>query len=263
MKVSDYIRHLQSIEEYSFSLNEIISNSSKNTLAIKREISRLIEKKQILNLRKGFYLIIPPRYSNLNKLPIQLYSEKLFTYLNRRYYIGLYSAAKVHGASHQQTQRDYFIIETPKLNSIRKNSFDIQFYTCRNWPENNINQKKSDAGFYQVSSPALTFIDLIHHHSKIGGINRMLAILEELMEEITEEDVRQLLAWYNNKSTLQRAGFLWEELHGSGAVADLFFEKINKEQFYPVLLSMSKSSKPGSVKNRWKIDVNIKLESDL
>ena len=263
MTASEYIRQLLSVEEYSFSLEEIIDNSSKDTVAIKRELSRLIGKREILNLRKGFYLIIPPRYTSATKLPIQLYAEKLFQYLHRRYYIGLYTAAKIHGAGHQQPQRDYLIIEPPKLNDINKGSLQVQFYTSSNWPINNIEQKKSDAGIYRVSSPALTFIDLIHHHTKIGGLNRVLASLEELTETISEADIKSLTTWYNQKSTLQRAGYLLEEHLQLPSISDILFEKLTHGDFYPVLLSPTKNQKPGSVNNRWKIDMNIKLEGDL
>jgi predicted metalloprotease len=61
LTVSEYIKQLQSFEEYSFSIEEVIENASKDSIAVKREISRLTEKKEILNLRKGFYLIIPPQ----------------------------------------------------------------------------------------------------------------------------------------------------------------------------------------------------------
>lgn len=263
LTVSEYTRQLLSFEEYSFSLEEVTAKSSKDTTAVRRELNRLIEKKEIVNLRKGFYLIIPPRYSNSQKLPLQLYSEKLFKYLKRKYYIGLYSAAKIHGASHQQTQRDYLIIETPKLNAIKKKNFDIQFHTTGNWPKNNIEKKKSDAGIYKVASPALTFIDLIHHHTKLGGLNRMLASLEELTEELIEQDIKSLLDWYDNKSSLQRTGFLLEELLGSNSFSDMIFEKLKQQSFYPILLSPKKNEKPGSVDNRWKIDVNLMLDSDL
>ncbi len=263
MTVLEYTRQLLSFEEYSFSLEEVLENSSKEATAVRRELSRLIEKKEIVNLRKGFYLIIPPRYSNSQKLPLQLYAEKLFKYLNRKYYIGLYSAAKIHGASHQQTQRDYLIIETPKLNAIKKKSFDIQFNTTGNWPKNNIEKKKSDAGIYHVAAPALTFIDLIHHHTKVGGLNRMYASLEELTEELNEQDIQSLLDWYDNKSTMQRAGFLMEELLGSNSFSDIIFQKLKQQPFYPILLTPRKNEKPGSVDNRWKIDVNLMLESDL
>ncbi len=259
----EYIKYLQSIEEYSFSLEEITEKTSKESVAIKRELSRLIEKKEILNLRRGFYLIIPPRYSSFEKLPIQLYTKKLFQYLERKYYVGLFTAAKIHGASHQQLQRDYLIIESPMLNDIKKKSFDIHFSTSSNWPENNIEIRKSDAGEYKVSSPALTFIDLIHYHPKIGGLNRMLAPLAELTEEINEHDLSLLASWYNHRSTLQRVGFIFEELSGESPFTDIIYEKLDQDPFYPVLLSPKKNQKPGSANNRWKIDVNLKMENDL
>jgi len=241
----------------------VLENSSKNATAVRRELNRLIRNKEIINLRKGFYLIIPPRYAKSQKLPMPLYVDKLFKCLERNYYIGLYSAAKIHGASHQQTQRDYLIIETPKLNTIKKSNFDIQFLTTGNWPRNNIQEKRSDAGIYKVASPALTFMDLIHHHSKIGGLNRMLASLQELTEELTEYDILSLLDWYDNKSYMQRAGFLLEELLGLNSYSDMIFQKLRQLSFYPILLSPKKNDKPGSVDNRWKVDVNIILESDL
>lgn len=263
LTVSEYIKQLLSYEEYSFSLNEVIENSFKDDTAVKRELSRLIDKKEIVNLRKGFYLIIPPRYSHSQKLPLQLYADKLFKYLQRNYYIGLYSAAKIHGASHQQTQLDYLIIETPKLNDIRKKNFEIHFHSTGNWPKYNIEEKKSDAGIFKVASPALTLVDLIHYHTKIGGLNRMLASLEELTEELLEQDIQSLLEWYDNKSTLQRTGFLLEELLGSNSFSHLIFQKLKQQPFYPILLSPKMNEKPGSVDNRWKIDVNLILESDL
>ncbi len=263
LTVSEYIKQLLSFEEYSFSLEEVIHHSSKDSIAVRREISRLIEKKEVINLRKGFYLIIPPRYSKSEKLPIQLYAEKLFKYLDRKYYIGLYAAAKIHGASHQQSQRDYVIIETPKLNTVKKKSFDIQFYTTSVWPKKNIEIKQSDAGEYKTSSPALTFIDLIHHHTKLGGLNRMLASLEELSEEINETDITALINWYSHKSTLQRTGFLLEELLGENDLSNIIYKKLKQHSFFPVLLSPKKMQKPGAVNNKWKIDVNINLESDL
>ena len=124
--------------------------------------------------------------------------------------MALFSAAKFHGASHQQIQTDYIITEKPKYKNISKKAFDIRFFTTSNWTGKNIQLKKSEAGIYKVSSPALTIVDLIHHQTKLGGINRMLSVIEELSEELTKSDLAELLDWYPNKSALQRFGFLLE-----------------------------------------------------
>lgn len=263
MTVADYIKQCLSVEEYSFSLNELQAKLDKSETSIKSELSRLIEKKSIVNLRKGFYLIIPPRYSKQGQVPIQLYIEKLFKYLNRNYYLGFYSAAKFHGASHQQTQRDYLMTEKPKLNDIKKNTFDIRFFTTSKWSNKNLLDKKSDAGVFKISSPALTAVDLIHHQTKLGGLNRMLAILEELTEEINQNDIAELLTWYPHKSTLQRFGYLLEEVEADKNLSNQIKKHLKKSRFFPVLLSPKTGQKPGAVDNFWKVAINIKLESDL
>ncbi len=263
MTISNYIKQLLSCEEYSFSLDELLKETDKSEISVKRKLSRLIEKQQIVNLRKGFYLIITPRYSSVQKLPIQLYCEKLFKYLNRNYYLGFYSAAKIHGASHQQAQRDYVMTEKPKFIDIAKKAFDIRFFTTSNWSDINIQIKKADAGTYKVSSPTLTIVDLIHYQTKLGGINRVLATIEELIEEIQEQDLVELLSWYPHKSTLQRLGFFLEEFEADEIYQEKILLHIKLNKYYPVLLSPKSNQKPGAVDNKWKVDVNVKLESDL
>lgn len=263
MNAKEYIKYLLSIETYSFSLNEIAKETTGSSNSLKFELLRLSEKGEIVNLRKGFYLIITPRYSSARKLPIQLYCEKLFNHLNRNYYVGLFSAAKFHGASHQQIQRDYLITEKPKLNDISKNTLDIRFFTATKWVDKNIQEKKSDAGIFKISSPALTIVDLIHHQTKLGGINRMLATIEELTEELTESDLAELISWYPNKSTLQRFGFLLEVLGVKEEYQEMIYAELKAKNFFPVLLSPKSKEKPGAVDNKWKVDVNVKLESDL
>lgn len=260
MRAKDYIKYLLSIESYSFSLEEIINNTESEGTSLKFELARLVEKKELVNLRKGFYLIIPPRYSKQVQLPIQLYVDKLFKSVNRNYYLCHYSAAKFHGASHQQSQRDYVMTGRPKLNDIKK--IDIQFYTATRWPSNNIIERKSDAGIFKISSPALTIADLIHHQNKLGGINRMLAIIEELSEEITNTDLTDLLTWYPHRSTLQRIGFILERLQ-TNIDHDSILETLKTGPYFPVLLSPNGTQKPGLVDNKWKVVVNVKLESDL
>ncbi len=263
LRIKEYIKRLLSVEEYSFSIDEVRKETGKTDISIQRELTRLSEKGEIVNLRKGFYLIITPRYSSSLKLPIQLYCEKLFKHLDKNYYLGLFTAARFHGASHQQIQRDYLISERPKLKDISKRAFDIRFFTTNNWLDKNIQLKKSDAGFFKVSSPALTIVDLIHYQTKLGGISRMLATLEELSEELNNNDLKELLDWYPNKSTLQRFGFLLEQFGLHEDFQEMIFKTLNNRKFYPILLSPKSKEKAGAVCNRWKVDENIKLENDI
>ena len=54
-----------------------------------------------------------------------------------------------------------------------------------------------------------------------------------------------------------------EELEVREDITKYTWGKLEQESFYPVLLSPKKGMKPGSTGNRWKVDVNIKLENDI
>ncbi len=294
MKITNYINKLQSYEEYSFSLEEIMlaiinpanENNDNYTTElykrklsqVKKEIARLVTKKQIVNLRKGFYLIIPPRYSQQGgRLPIQLYIEKLFSkYLKRDYYLGYFTAAKFFGASHQQIQMDYVVSTPPTILNIR-NSIDLNFYSVskKKWPKKNIINRKSDAGYFKISSPVLTAVDLIHYQSKLGGLNRIVTTLEELAEEIDLKDLQELLTWYPCKSTLQRLGYFLEvQFNFKNEVVDFLYSyltktiKISSVKLNNTADSLNQDKMKTMMmikknKNKWKVKVNIKIESDL
>jgi predicted transcriptional regulator of viral defense system len=75
--------------------------------------------------------------------------------------------------------------------------------------------------------------------------------------------MEKLLEWYPNKSTLQRVGFLLEEIEIRKDFPDLIFNNLKTNKFFPVLLSPKSNEKAGAVYNKWKVDVNVKIESDL
>lgn len=263
MTVAEYIKKLLSVEEYAFSMEELLRETDKGQTAILRELARLIEKKEVFNLRQNFCVILTPRYSSFGKLPINLYIHKLFGYIGRSYYLSFYSAAKFYGASHQQIQRDYVMTQAPKPLNIQKPPFDIRFLTTSAWPKKNIFLEKSDAGIYHISSPALTLADLVHYQNKLGGLNRMLSMVEELLEAITQDDFNDLLSWYNQKATLQRLGFLISEIDAGNILCDQIFKNLAKQKIHAVLLQPNTKQRPGAVNNKWKVHVNLKLESDL
>lgn len=263
MSLSDFIKERLSFEEYAFTWDELVQGTSgKSEPLIRSDLYYAVGNGDVVSLRHKFYLIIPPRYSHSGKLPIELYIDKLFSFLNRKYYLGLYSAARYNGASHQQIQKEYILHDKSPLLSVSKGTNKLNFFTVSKWPEKNILTHKGDAGMFKISSPALTAVDILYHQSKIGGLNRTLSILEELVEEVNLSDVKDLLSWYSQRSVLQRFGFLLNEYDSNSKPAELIYNHLKLQKFYPVLLSPKSNQKAGAVNNRWKVDVNIKMEID-
>ena len=261
--VAEFVRKCLSYEQYAFSWDELKPEVPKSDIALRHELLRLSRKEEVITLRRGFYLILPPRYKAFGKLPLELYAEKLFKFLEKPYYIAFFSAAAFHGASHQQVQQSYLMTKIPNLRDIKKGNTYLNISATSKWPNKNIQQRKSDAGIFNISSPALTAIDLIHYQSKMGGLNRILAVLEELADSMTTEDIQDLLQWYPHTSSIQRLGFLLEEILEKNKLTLPLKDHLKSRNYFPVLLSPDKDSKPGGANNIWKIDANVELESDL
>jgi predicted transcriptional regulator of viral defense system len=184
--------------------------------------------------------------------------------LDKPYYIGLYSAAQIHGAAHQQAQTEYIITQGSRMLDIRKKNVGIDFFLTSNWPNKaNVDMKKSNAGYFNVSDPLLTIVDLIYHQRKIGGINRMLVNIEELLDEVELNKMDSLLQWYPHKSVLQRLGYLIDYISPGSDLLNPLLLYLEKYGYYPILLNTSDKIKPGAVDNRWKVDVNLVLENNV
>ena len=94
-------------------------------------------------------------------------------------------------------------------------------------------------------------------------MSKQFTAIEELADELNHEDLELLVSWYPNKSTLQRVGYLLEILQVQDDITAIIYNKVSETGSYPVLLNHRKGEKSGKTGNRWKVDVNIKLESDL
>ena len=254
--IAVYIAELLSKGIYTFSLEVLRERVSEKDVALSRELSRLVEKKQIINVRKRFYLILPPMHRG--QPPIHCYADNLFRYLDRPYYAGLYTAARCHGGGYLPGHQECIVIQRPALLNIDKQGLNVHFYTTVQWPEKNLLPQVSGGASLLISSLALTMADLIHYQTKLGGVDSISTVFAELSEEVEEKDMADLLSWYPHKSTLQRLGFWLEQNEANPIITDLVFGHLHQQPFYPVLLSPDKFQKAGAVDNRWKVGEDMK-----
>lgn len=262
MNVERFTEELLASGIYSFSKGILLSSVKKSDSAIASEVRKLIRGKKIVKLRNGFYLILPPLYRRTGRLPLEFYVDDFFKSVGFDYYVSLYTASQIHGAGHQKVMQDY-ISAAKKIKHIHNAAASINFFTVTNWPGRNIIKKKSPAGYYNVSDAALTALDLIQHQNVLGGMNRMLANIEELSEEMTVQQIDDLVSWYPNLSNLQRLGFLLDEVSEDSAIGDQLSIRLAERSFYPVLLVPNSIENASYSAGRWKVDVNIKIDSDL
>lgn len=255
--VEEYLTKIQAKGRYLITLSELKEKFDVSEKAILQKIFRLKNKNKLAQVRKEFYVIIPPQYSHRGMVPPTLFINDMMDFLNREYYVGLFSAAALHGAGHQQPMEFQLIIKKPALRSIGNQKLAIRFFTKKEWKQNQIVEKKTEAGYLKVSSPELTAFDLVQYHQRIGGLNRILSILEDLTEAM-KPSLLLRAAKTQKKSNIQRLGFLLDKLERDPLTNSLteLLDKSLKE----IPLSLAHKEKKGRVNEKWKIIENTELD---
>lgn len=258
--LEDYLLSVRAKGRYSVTLKELIAVFPVSIKALHQSLFRVKSKNLIAQIRKGFYVIIPPEYSQQGMLPVYLFADDLMLSLNRDYYFGLFSAAAIHGAGHQQPMGSQIITKIPALRDIRNNKLTINFYTRSKWNTEGIIEKKTDAGYIKVSSPELTALDLIFYSAKIGGINRLLPILEELSEIMKPSKLYKEAQLYGQITSVQRLGYLLDKVLQNSQLSDVLKKYLSNKVCYFTPLSIAHKNKESVTDNDWKIIINIDLE---
>ena len=264
-KISDWINQQLAKGKFSFTLRYLRGDiPDKSEDSIKLALKRLVDKKKIISMSKGFYIIIPPAYQNLGILPPAIFMDDLMEYLNRPYYISLLSAASLYGAAHQQPQVYFVCTSLPSMRDTNKKGIHIKYVSKRNFPDSFIVQKKTESGYVNVSEPILTCIDLINYHKTIGGFNRLVTVINELSEEINKNQITSDILHLASNADIQRLGYLWEYECNQAELADVLFNMLKESSHYmkTYKLNSTKVLQKKNIKNRWKINVNTKIEID-
>lgn len=260
--LEEFLDKIRARGRHAFTLEEVregFPNASDK--ALNQNLYRLKAKSKIVQVRKEFYAVLSPEYASQGMIPASLFIDDMMKALAKDYYLGLMSAAAIHGASHQQTMETFVITEKPALRDIKNKKLKINFFVKSEWNRENIVHVKTDAGYLNVSSPELTALDLLYYVGSLG-MNRVVTILEELFEVIKASELKKAAKNYPQKAAIQRLGYLSETILNNQKFSEILYESINLKKGANIPL-MPGSSRKGNINSKWKIIHNVKIESDL
>ncbi|MGA1826512.1 MAG: type IV toxin-antitoxin system AbiEi family antitoxin domain-containing protein [bacterium] len=261
--LSNFVNKIQSGSRYFFTREEIVKHHPGSENAVKLALNRLSRKKRIVSVHKGFYIIIPPEYAASKILPPSLFIDDLMNYVGKKYYLGLLSAAAIHGAAHQQPQEYHIIIPSPK-HSITTSGIKIKFFVKKgDWKNYTIVKHKTDAGYIRVSTPELTALDLIAYEKSIGGLNRVATVLHELADQMEPDTLLRVARKSCNISYIQRLGYLLEKILSRQKLVIPMKKWLQKQQLFRIPLKSGISTKGIPTDADWKVVINTNVESDF
>lgn len=248
---------------FTFTTDQVIAEFQLTENAFKKAAQRLLDQNRIARLRKRFYLIIPPEFTARKTLPLGYFVDDLMQFLERDYYVGLLTAAMYHGAAHQQPQSQFVVHEPSSLRPVENEEQTIIFCLKKEWSSDDIEQHKTDAGYINISNPALTAFDLVFYVDRVGGFNRAATVLKELTSQIDTESIKKAAFHFQQTTTLQRLGYLLEKILERTELADALYAALSERSFYPTLLSTAAETDNQKAPNMWKVIPNIEVEPEI
>lgn len=219
--LSCYIADLLSGGQTVFTAGDAKKALNVNHGAFLDAAERLQRRKALLNPRQGFYVIVPQQFAAWGAPPPAWYIDALMRYEgeSRGYYVSILKAAESHGASHQAVM-EFQVISGKRLPKIRAGRSMIAFYFRKDIDTviAGIEDCKTNTGMMNISSAALTALDLLRYPQASGGIDNVATVLFELGSKINAKQLAALSSSFE-RPVIQRLGHLLDRVgHSSSAI---------------------------------------------
>lgn len=256
----DFVEGLQAAGRYTFTAEEARSAVPKTKIALKNSLGRLKKRGRIVAPRRGFYVIVPTEYLSAGAPPPSWFIDDLMHFLGQPYYVGLLSAAAVHGASHQQPMVFQVVTDRPTREAMAGRA-RIEFHKSSSVSSAAVTAVQTETGTMQVSSPEVTALDLVRFTQVCGGLSNVATVLSELAEKLKPDELRQA-AEERKTSELQRLGYLLD-LAEQPRLADSLLRVLTSRRFRPVALAPFAPRDNVAPVNPWRVIPNAAVELDL
>ena len=247
---------------YFFTREEVTKALQRSEGAFKQAAARLEKKRRIVRIHGGFFAIIPFEYAATGMLPAEWFIDDLMNYIGQPYYVGLMSASALHGAAHQQPQEFHVVTNGPLRNIRPKNRLHISFFSKSRIKNVPLDRIKVQTGHIPVSTPEATALDLIRYAKRIGGLDRVLTVLQELGEAMEPEKLAEAAKSDGTLACAQRLGFLLEKA-GFPDLTRSLHKWVTEKDPFPSKLETAIPGRGHQKNERWKLIVNIDVEGDL
>jgi predicted transcriptional regulator of viral defense system len=260
-KARAYVERLLGQGRHTFTREEAEKALGTSRIATYHSLRRLQKTGWLVMPRRGFYLIVDPAYRALGALPPAAWIDELMAFHGARYYVGLLSAASLHGAAHQQPM-EFQVVADKVLRPLTVGGVRMRFFFSRRVDDAVTERITTTSGYIPVSTPEMTAFDLIRYRKRGASIDHVATVIAELAERL---DAGRLLAIAKQEETMpvvQRLGYLLD-LTEHGALAEPLHDLVEdrKPRFVP--LEPESSEAVSELNARWHVLVNTTIEVEV
>lgn len=250
---------LQARGRYCFTREEVSRAKGRSGVALEAALRRLKQRGRIASPRRGFYVIVPLEYREAGCPPASWFIGDLMRLLGQPYYVGLLSAAAIHGAAHQQPMVFQVITDRP-TRAARAGRVLIHFHASRALRATPVQEVQTETGNMRVATPEATAFDLVRFVRAAGHLSNVATVLRELAEKLRPAALAKL-ADLHATPAVQRLGYLLERL-GERALANELAAALGGRRLRPVLLAPGQPRHRVAPDPRWVVVPNAAFEEE-
>jgi len=256
----EWIEALPEHGRYVFTRADADSVTDASASAIKMTLYRLKRSGAIIRPKRDFFVVVPREYRSAGSPPASWFIDDLMRHLGRRYYVGLLSAAALHGAGHQQPMAFQVIVDGAERD-IEVGRVRIDFHMSSLVDGTATEPVQTETGTMEVATPETTAFDLVRFPAASGYWSNIATVLSELAEKL---DPETLAAGASRvaRTDVQRLGWLLdfvEQPDLSGALA----ATVAGKRLLPTPLTGARESSNAPLDPRWHVLINDDVEPDL
>lgn len=227
--------------------------------AVRTGMNRLRKQHLAFSPARGLYGFVPPNYRSWGVLPADWFIDDLMRYLKRDYYVGLLSAAALHGSAHQRPQ--VFQIMTDKSTADRDiGRIRLRFFRNSAIAQANTETVTTPTGTMVVASRETTVSDLVAHPRVSGGYSNVATIIREIGPLEGSELARASAG--RPRSHARRLGWLVEHYSEDTPDLEALKQQAASDRGTPSPLSPS-GPRRGRIDERWGLWINTDIEPDI
>ena len=259
--LAGYADSLQASGRYTFLRKEAMAALGVSAPGLKKAVMRLVAKGRLVVPRRGYYVIVPVEYRNSGAPPPSWFIDDYMRRIERPYYVGVLSAAAIHGAAHQKPQA-FQVVTDAALRPMRFGRAQVRFLGKRLIDSALTMSINTETGTMQVSTPETTALDLVRYIHAAGGLGNAATVLTELADEIDPDRLAESARRTGERSHAQRLGYLLDRV-GGRRKASVLHKWLSPLQPKRIPLRPGKPTRGCSTDSRWRVIINELVEADL
>lgn len=206
-----WIDGLQASGRYSFLRADALSGSGLSPEAVSKALQRLVKRGRLFKVKDYFYVIVPLEYRSAGAPPPSWFIRDLMAAMRLPYYVGLLSAAALHGASHHQPQ-EYQVLTDRYVRPLGAGRTRIRFFASKYMADAATMDMKTSTGSMRVSTPETTVVDLVRFAKAAGHLDHVATVIAELSPSLDPKRLIAAVRLVEDVPNAQRLGYILDQV---------------------------------------------------